>query len=318
MAYPYDGEYYAGSTLLVLYNRVFGVIFAFVMSSLTAEDMACSAPLWKYVFISVTAVAASICQYEALKYISFAVQMLGKSCKMVPVMLWGMMISGKTYVTVDWVTSLVVTGFVAEFLLTGDITAENNQGTSTYGLLMLVGFVALDGFTATFQEKLFRDHLTSKYNQMFYINVVSAGITFVSLIVSGFTNESFAFCQRHPSVVADASLLSAAAVAAQWFIYSQVQEYGALAFAATMNLRQIVSIIASYIAYGHSITVAQIIGLCGVGTTLLLRSFGGLIKDLIKDPTKEGSPLLRHGTLQKAPTLNFFKKTRAGCCPWKV
>ena len=31
------------------------------------------------------------------KYVSFAVQMLGKSFKMMPVMIWGMIISGKSY-----------------------------------------------------------------------------------------------------------------------------------------------------------------------------------------------------------------------------
>jgi len=318
MAYPYDGEYFAGSTALVLYNRIFGVLFAFVMSYAMTEEMSCTAPIWKYVFISVTAVAASICQYEALKYISFTVQMLGKSCKMVPVMLWGILISGKQYVMIDWITSIVVTMAVAEFLLTGRITADNNQGTSAYGLLMLVAFVALDGFTSTFQEKLFRDHLTSKYNQMLYINLVSAIITLISLLISGFTSESFSFCARHPALIADASLLSAAAVAAQWFIYSQVQEYGALVFAATMNVRQVVSILASYIAYGHAITAFQIIGLAAVGLVLMLRSAVGVLKD-----SREGVPLLRAGHDgpggHRAQVISFFKKSRAGCCPaWKV
>eukprot|EP00415_Alexandrium_ostenfeldii_P001039 UN1039 len=241
--------------------------------------------------------------------------MLGKSCKMVPVMLWGILISKKRYVIIDWITSIIVTAAVAEFLLTGQITSEHNQGTSTYGLLMLVGFVILDGFTSTFQEKLFRDHLTSKYNQMLYINMVSAGITLISMIVSGFTSESFSFCVRHPSLVGDASLLSAAAVAAQWFIYSQVQDYGALVFAATMNIRQIVSILASYLAYGHRITAYQICGLAVIGAVLVLRSLVGICKDPL-----ECSPLLDGRALRHAKGKGFsafLRQTRAGCCPWK-
>mmetsp|Transcript_64980 Transcript_64980/g.209296 ORF Transcript_64980/g.209296 Transcript_64980/m.209296 type:complete len:358 (-) Transcript_64980:86-1159(-) len=318
MAYPYDGEFYAGSTLLVLYNRLFGVAFALVMSMVMGEDIVCSAPLWKYVFISITAVAASICQYEALKYVSFTVQMLGKSCKMIPVMLWGIAISGKSYVVVDWVTSTAVTAGVAVFLLTGQIKAEQNAGTSSYGLLMLLAFVALDGFTSSFQEKLFRDHRTSKYNQMFYINAVSAVITLITLIVSGFTSESLAFCVRHPTIIGDASLLSAAAVAAQWFIYSQVQEYGALVFAATMNVRQVVSILASYVAYKHGISIGQIVGLAVVGLAIFLRSIIGLLTD-----RKAQAPLLppsASDSPKKGPSnLSLFRKTRSGCCPnWKV
>merc|ERR1719195_2195857 len=62
MAYPYDGEYFPDSTWLVLYNRAFGVAFAYAMSFTVHEDMGCTAPLWKYVVVSATAVATSICQ----------------------------------------------------------------------------------------------------------------------------------------------------------------------------------------------------------------------------------------------------------------
>ena len=38
----------------------------------------------------------------------------------------------------------------------------------------------------------------------------------------------------------DATLLSTSAVSEQWFIYSQVKEFGALVFAATMDVRRVV------------------------------------------------------------------------------
>ena len=39
--------------------------------------------------------AATTCQYEALKYVSFPVQTLGKCAKMIPVMIWGYAINGR-------------------------------------------------------------------------------------------------------------------------------------------------------------------------------------------------------------------------------
>mmetsp|Transcript_9127 Transcript_9127/g.26981 ORF Transcript_9127/g.26981 Transcript_9127/m.26981 type:complete len:353 (+) Transcript_9127:78-1136(+) len=313
MAYPYDGEYFNGSTFLVLYNRLFGVAFAATMTIIMAEDTTCTAPVWKYTLISVTAVGASICQYEALKYVCFTVQMLGKSCKMLPVMLWGITISGKRYVYVDWITALFITAGVAEFLLTGRIASDNSQGTSVRGLMLLVAFVVLDGFTSTFQERLFRQHLTSKYNQMLYINLISAVITALSLLVSGFTSESFSFLVRHPAIIGDASLLSAAAVLAQWFIFSLVQEYGALVFAATMNLRQVVSILASYLAYNHPVTGWQILGLVIVGATLFARSAIGFLAEQAED-----TPVLRARTSESltwSPKTSIVKRVRSGCCP---
>ena len=37
--------------------------------------------MWKYLLVSMANVYATTCQYEALKYVSFTVQILGKSFK---------------------------------------------------------------------------------------------------------------------------------------------------------------------------------------------------------------------------------------------
>jgi hypothetical protein len=56
--------------------------------------------------------------------------MLGKSFKMMPVILWGMAVSGKRYGLNDWMIAAAVTGGVTDFLMTGPITGGNG-GTST-------------------------------------------------------------------------------------------------------------------------------------------------------------------------------------------
>merc|ERR1719281_1996872 len=278
MAVPYGKEMFTDSVFLVFMNRAVAVVFALVMIGIKGESYMNSAPLWKYLAISFSNVYASTCQYEALKYVSFPVQMLGKSFKMMPVMVWGMAVSGKRFSATDWMIAFGVTGGVVEFLMTGPISSHSDQGNSTYGLLLLGGFLALDGFTSTFQEKLFKEHTTSKYNQMLYINLGSCVISSGTLIVSGRLSDALAFTAAHPLFVQDAMSLSASAVAGQWFIYSQVKEFGALVFAATMNVRQVVSILISYAKYGHSITMLQIVGLCIIFGALFYKSFSGLFK----------------------------------------
>merc|ERR1719321_2254639 len=115
-----------------------------------AECVGAQCPLWKYFAISLSNVAATTCQYEALKWVSFPVQMLGKSFKMMPVMIWGILISQKRYSLTDWMVAACVTGGVTEFLMTGSIDAPNsNGGNSVYGLILLLGFLVADGFTST-------------------------------------------------------------------------------------------------------------------------------------------------------------------------
>merc|ERR1719210_303817 len=203
---------FTDSVFLVFCNRAVAVIFALCMVVSKGESYINSAPLWKYLAISFSNVYASTCQYEALKYVSFPVQMLGKSFKMMPVMVWGMVVSGKRFGVTDWMIAFAVTGGVVEFLMTGPISSHSDQGNSTYGLLLLGGFLALDGFTSTFQEKLFKEHTTSKYNQMLYINLGSCVISSSTLILSGRLADAIAFTTAHPLFFQDAMSLSASAV----------------------------------------------------------------------------------------------------------
>lgn len=47
------------------------------------------APSYGYGAVSLSNVMATTCQYEALKYVTFPLQTLGKCAKMIPVMVWG-------------------------------------------------------------------------------------------------------------------------------------------------------------------------------------------------------------------------------------
>jgi len=279
MSMPYGDPpiKFTDSVFLVFCNRAVAVAFSFCMVAGKGESFLNSAPLWKYLAISFSNVYASTCQYEALKYVSFPVQMLGKSFKMMPVMVWGMIVSGKRYGATDWLIAAAVTGGVTEFLMTGPISSGDDDSSSTYGIMLLGGFLFLDGFTSTFQEKLFKEHVTSKYNQMLYINLGSCVISSVTLVASGRISHALGFAASHPSFVWDSMTLSGAAVAGQWFIYSQVKEFGALVFAATMNVRQVVSILVSYAKYGHAITPLQILGLALVFGALFYKSISGLL-----------------------------------------
>lgn len=286
MTVSYDGQLFKSSVFLVLCNRFAAVLFAVAMAIGKRETLSNNAPLWKYLIVSLSNVYASSCQYEALKYVSFAVQMLGKSFKMMPVMVWGMIISRKSYGMRDWMVALAVSLGSTEFLMTGPTKSKVDSGNSFMGFLFLGAFLLLDGLTSTLQEKLFKDHKTSKYNQMMYINMLSACVSVVTLLSTGSLFPSLAFTAEHPKFLADATLLSCSAVASQFFIYSQVKEFGALVFAATMNVRQVCSIIVSYVHYHNSVTMLQILGLGVVFAALFYKSAMGLMDSSSKDEKK--------------------------------
>mmetsp|Transcript_32267 Transcript_32267/g.58995 ORF Transcript_32267/g.58995 Transcript_32267/m.58995 type:complete len:347 (+) Transcript_32267:80-1120(+) len=291
MTVPYggpDGEKFSDSVFLIMINRMCAILLGLGGVLLKGESLVNTAPLWKYLTISLTNVYASTCQYEALKYVSFPVQMLGKSFKMMPVMMWGMVVSGKSYKIMDWVIAAAVTGGVTEFLMTGPISEDTGTSTSARGLAYLLLFLALDGLTSTMQELVFAEHKTSRYNQMMYVNTSSTVVSIITLIFGGGFGRTYAFIGNYPKLLFDSLLLGASSASSQWFILAQVEHFGALVFAATMNVRQVVSIVNSYIMYHHHITWLQICGLIVIFTALFYKS----LRPILNKPEGEKKPLL--------------------------
>merc|ERR1719401_3160163 len=70
MDHPYSGgAMFTWSAFLVFFNRFFAVVFAVVMATIKRESYLPAAPWWKYLAISLSNVFATMCQYEALKYV---------------------------------------------------------------------------------------------------------------------------------------------------------------------------------------------------------------------------------------------------------
>jgi len=72
-----------------------------------------------------------------------------------------------------------VTGGCTAFLLGGEVIskhAKKSTDTSMYGVLLMLGYLGFDGFTSTFQDKLFKGYKMETYNQMLYVNLTSATV----------------------------------------------------------------------------------------------------------------------------------------------
>lgn len=288
---PYAGEFFKASVFLAVCNRLVAMFYAGFMVWYRGEGCKNIVPLRKYFVISLSTDAAAWCQYQALRHVSFPTEVFGRSFKMIPVMLWGFVIFQTQYRIKDWAISLVVTFGVFAFLILGEINSEHtHEKNSTYGMMLLLTSFIADGFTPVFQERLFKKHKMSKYNQLLYLNGGSAAISIGILMLSGLGHGALGFCATHPDFVAHAAALSVVATAGQFFVYSQVKEFGALVFAVTMNLRQVFSILTLHVVYWHLISLAQFLALIPVvGALAFLRSCEGAC-DKAKDDTDLHSP----------------------------
>lgn len=304
MRVPYgDGDesaYFKYSLFLVLCNRVLTCAASAIFLLANKKTMGPAAPLYKYGAISVSNILTTTCQYEALKYVSFPVQTLAKSAKMIPVMVWGTLIMQKKHSGRDYLLAVLVTAGCALFILypaSEDITRYNKEKESTvWGIFLMIGYLGFDGFTSTFQDKLFKGYNMEIYNQIFYTTLCSCAISMVGLLIQGHLLAAIDFVLYHPDCLFDITLLSMVATAGQFFISYTIRTFGALTFATIMTTRQLISILLSCIWFVHPLSWKQWIGAMVVFSSLYSKSFFNAQRkklDLPKQPeTEEDNPLL--------------------------
>jgi len=261
---------FTDSTFLVLSNRVFAALLAVVIVLQRGESLKNVAPIHKYFGVALSNFCATWCQYEALKYVNFPTQTLGKCGKMLPVMLVGVFISGKKYNLKDYSIAISITTGCMIFFLTGKISS--GESNTVYGLLLMAAYMFFDSFTSTFQEKMFKGYTMSTYDQMIYVNSCSSIISVLILIGNGRLFPAMQFIADHKGVFYDSTMLSICASLGQMVIYYTIKEFGALIFSTIMVTRQVISIILSTIIYLHPLSNAQWFGALIVFGTLYYKS----------------------------------------------
>ena len=285
MTRPYetDGEneeYFKFSVFLVLSNRLLSCLMAMGILAYSRGNVQPVAGIHRYCAVSLSNVIATYCQYEALKYVSFPVQTLGKCAKMIPVMIWGYLINQRRYVMQDYFIAAGVTLGCTMFALYGDVSSsaakhhgKGGKDTSMYGVGLMLGYLGFDGFTSTFQDKLFVGYNMETYNQMLWVNFCSAIISVVYLYSDGSFQDAIAFIERHPLITGDIMILSIAAMLGQLCILYTIKEFGALLFATIMTTRQFLSILLSCIVFMHMLSPMQWLGTVLVFGALYYKSF---------------------------------------------
>ncbi len=51
--------------------------------------------------------------------------------------------------------------------------AAGGSSSSLYGLALMAGYLTADGYTSTFQDRLFKGHAMTTYNQVLYTSLFS-------------------------------------------------------------------------------------------------------------------------------------------------
>eukprot|EP00882_Tetradesmus_deserticola_P018823 GHRQ01020215.1.p1 GENE.GHRQ01020215.1~~GHRQ01020215.1.p1 ORF type:complete len:336 (+),score=116.72 GHRQ01020215.1:205-1212(+) len=218
MTIPYgegaNADVFKYSLFLVFCNRAVAATIAAITLVVKGrtDELRPVAPILSYASVSLSNVVATTCQYEALKHVTFAVQTLGKCAKMFPVMIWGYFILKKRYTMRDVALAVCITGGCFIFFMTGNTISRvaQDKNSSMFGVLLMMGYLSADGYTSTFQQKMFKGYQMTSYNQVLYVSLCSLALSSFGLVTSGQLSSTLAFISRHPDALSAMILLSCA------------------------------------------------------------------------------------------------------------
>ena len=223
-------------------------------------------PLYMYSYCALTNILSSWCQYEALKYVSFPVQILSKGMKTLAVMLMSQCLRGKRYKKTEWAFTLAISFGIWLFLLNEQAEEASKHSTSgnnylMSGIIILALYLAFDSFTTNWQASLFDSYKITSIHMMMMINLWSILLTSTSLLAQSDLLPAFKLLFINSDLLRDCILLSICSAIGQLFIYYTISRFDAVIFTLIMTLRQVFAILLSIFIYAHSISIFGFFGM---------------------------------------------------------
>ena len=225
------------------------------------------APLEMFAPASLSNVMSSFFQYKALVYVSFPTQVLFKSNKIIPTMLMGIALNGKSYKLHEYFQALTISAAVAAFMISekgseADESAEEPSspfaGGAVLGIVCLCLYLCCDSFTSQWQSRVFKKWKVSQYQMMLGVNAFSLMYTFAKAAAFGEFIACVDFLFVHPLALIHITLFSLASSVGQLFIFYTIKRFGPVIFSMMMTTRQVLSMVLSCLLFGHQLGAVSI------------------------------------------------------------
>lgn len=188
-------------------------------------------------------VASSLGLLSLAHGISYPTLTLAKSCKLLPVLLFNVLVYRAPIKPYKYAVVGLVTAGISAFMLAAPSKAGKSKGAgsdSLVGLLLLAANLALDGATNSTQDNVFSKWSISGPQMMLVMNALASLLMGASLVLPlptflggapGAANElnnALGFIQRHRNVVKDLAGYALAGAAGQVAIFETLERFGSL------------------------------------------------------------------------------------------
>ncbi|MCL4128401.1 UNVERIFIED_CONTAM: hypothetical protein GTU68_037634 [Idotea baltica] len=240
-----------------------------------------------YASCSLTYLLAMVASNMALQWVNYPTQVVGKSCKPIPVMILGVMLGRKSYSWRKYLFILMIVIGVALFMYKDNASGGEKAGDGIgLGEILLLLSLTMDGLTGAVQERMISESKTKSGHMMLNINLWSIAYLPFALVITGELFSFMDFVQKFPEVLINMMIFSLCSAVGQFFIFLMVSEFGPLPCSIVTTTRKFFTVLGSVIFFGNALSTRQWFGASFVFSGLTLDSVYGKSKPERKN-TKE-------------------------------
>jgi len=214
---------------------------------------------------------------------------LGKSCKLVPVMIMNVLLYKRKFARYKYVVVGLVTVGITVFMGFGSSSSSGSPkhakhavkgetGEVPYatliGTLYLLINLFLDGLVNSTQDELFSKYKLTGQQMMLWINLMCTAISFtlmalplpsIPVLLPSGTGQSellaaWSFITSHPGVISPIIEFSVTGALGQLFIFETLQHFGSLTLVTITLTRKMFTMLLSVVVYNHKLSPGQWIG----------------------------------------------------------
>ncbi|KAI0088719.1 UAA transporter [Irpex rosettiformis] len=243
-----------------------------------------NALLLRYFQCAIFITSAAPFGFAALSYITYPAMVLGKSCKLVPVMIMNVLLYRRKFAKHKYLVVAMVTVGITMFMgfgkekpgkpsKHGSASGDLSWTTQLIGVTYLLINLAIDGATNSTQDEIFARFKVSGQQMMFWINIFCTLLTsFISVLPLPYIpvlhpshsrtelEGALEFIRTHPDVVSPLAQFALTGALGQLFIFETLQHFGSLTLVTITLTRKLFTMLLSVVVYNHRLTPGQWIG----------------------------------------------------------
>uniref|UniRef100_H2YAE5 Adenosine 3'-phospho 5'-phosphosulfate transporter 2 n=1 Tax=Ciona savignyi TaxID=51511 RepID=H2YAE5_CIOSA len=234
----------------------FYTIFGFI-EKISTEMEERRVPLKTYAGIAMLTIGTIAFSNTSLGYLNYPTQIMFKSSKLIPVMIGGILIQGKTFSIIDFISCLLMTIGLITFTLTDQKVSPNFDPT---GIVLISLALCSDAAIGNIQEVTFKKHKSSNAELVLY----SFGIGFlILLLVNSMVGDVFKaviVLKSNINIIFALFLFSFTGYIGILFVLHLVRTFGALLAVTVTTCRKAVSMVLSFVFFAKPFSIMYVWG----------------------------------------------------------